>query len=166
MSTRRIEALAAACLQRADGNVQQATEEMVARVQSTPALYRTLMDPLVREACYDKIRAACRQERAVVWRTTQPDQQQTRRSVAALAEATQMTLLDNFHLPGGKVLGDATKSEIEEASRAYLAQSRDEAVKGRWLAMVAKRMAPNFICRQRLTEAALVMLRRRAEQTN
>jgi hypothetical protein len=70
MST-HIQKLAAKVLSEADGDVQAATAALVRAVKRDHALYRTLMDPLVREACYSKVRKVCRSNRQEIWHTVQ-----------------------------------------------------------------------------------------------
>jgi hypothetical protein len=51
--------LARQALGDAAGDVVKATEIMVTAVRANPALYRALMDPLVKNACYVEIRKEC-----------------------------------------------------------------------------------------------------------
>jgi hypothetical protein len=54
------ESVAERALDEAGGNAAKATEIMVAAVRANPLLYRALMDPLVKNACYVAIRKECR----------------------------------------------------------------------------------------------------------
>jgi hypothetical protein len=47
-------------LRDAAGDVVKATDIMVTAVRANPLLYRALMDPLVKNACYVEIRKQCR----------------------------------------------------------------------------------------------------------
>jgi hypothetical protein len=120
-----IQRLAARILNDANGDVQTATEALVRAVRKDPQLYRTIMDPLVREACYSKVREVCRANRQEIWHTPQPSIT-AQQSIAALAEATRSMLL-NFPLPGGKALGDASKAEVETTKEAVMLTFRPKA---------------------------------------
>jgi hypothetical protein len=161
MST-HIQRLAAKVLSDADGDVQSATEALVKVIKKDPQLYRALMDPLVREACYSKVREICRSNRQSVWNTSQPTPVTGQQAISALAQATRSMLL-NFPLPGGKALGDATRAEVETASREYLTNGKNMVVKGRWLAAVARLVPRNCVVRQKLTEQKLQSLKSKAE---
>jgi hypothetical protein len=94
MSDREIQEIAVQALADANGDVQTATEVVVQIVKANFALYRKLMDSLLREACYSKVREVCRINRQEIWTTAQPDASQSRKGVSALAAATKLTLLD------------------------------------------------------------------------
>jgi hypothetical protein len=44
------------------GDLVKATDIMVSAVRANPSLYRALMDPLVKNACYVEIRKECRRQ--------------------------------------------------------------------------------------------------------
>ena len=49
-------------LREAAGDVVKATDIMVAAIRANPSLYRALMDPLIKNACYVEIRKECRRQ--------------------------------------------------------------------------------------------------------
>jgi hypothetical protein len=130
-----IASVASGCLDAADGDVMRATAIMVGKVTKDSVLYRVLMDPLVREACYAALTQACRRRRRTVWDVQPPSAETQRNTVVDLARG--MTLLD-FPLPGGLRLRDASRDDVAAAAEFYLNQASDMAVKGRWLRLVAQ----------------------------
>ena len=158
-----IQILAAKAIKWADGNVQSATIRMCADVMGDTKLYRRLMDPLVREACYSVIRAQCRMQKRAVWSAPQPSAGEHKRRIGLLADGTHLTLMDYFRLPGGTRLGDATKAELIAASAFYMKQGRDMVIKGQWLWLVSRAVPENKTVRAALTDKQLKSLRARAE---
>lgn len=114
-------------------DVRAATEDMVDLVQSDTALYRELMDPLVRTACYSAITAACRRERKTIWTARNYDKAGNGGRVETLARATILLM----PLPGGKLLKDATADDLREAADRYQRQADDMAAKARFFDRVA-----------------------------
>lgn len=157
-----IRQIAAEELDRADGAVERATAAMQRRVLNDHALFRALMTPLVHGACYNEITSVCRAARAVIWRNTQPSAEEGRRVIELTGRATARVLM-NFQLPGGLRLGDATKSQVQEAAQFYLNQGNDMLIKGRWLQLINNAMPRNTTVASALTEQRLWALRRNAE---
>ncbi len=147
--------LAARALKAAKGDVQNGTDRLVKMVQADQKLFRALVDPIVREACYSAVTAQGRRERSIVWN---PPPDTGRSDVEALA--TAYTLRD-FQLLGGKRLGDATYYEIGKTGAFYASQGRNMAIKGRWLLLVSQCGDPDD--KLDLNDAQLQMIRTRAE---
>jgi hypothetical protein len=61
--------IARASLAEAEGDVLRATDIMVERVMSDTRLYKILMDPLVKTACFDAIKTQCGRESRRIGRT-------------------------------------------------------------------------------------------------
>jgi hypothetical protein len=150
-----ISEIATNALAAADGDVVRATDAMVTAVMNSKVLYRSLMDPLVKQACYDAIRGQCRAQRRVIWETPQPSASSTRDRIGGLAAG--LTLMD-FPLPGGIKVGDATRAEVMDASDSYLAQATDNAAKGRWLRLIARHVTGDAKVRDVLTLERLIQL--------
>lgn len=133
----KVAAVAVAVLKEADGDVRKATELMERRVRESRALRDALTEPLISAACYDAVSAQIRKSRHRVW--TPPvhsgasgEPQGQRGRVEALAQSNLMM----FPLPGGKMLGKATREEIAKARHFFGEQGRDMMHKERWLGLV------------------------------
>lgn len=87
----KIRELATTELAKAGGDALVATEAMVDLVKADNVLYRQLMDPLVRNACYKEVRAVCRRSGRPVWEQPQPSAEQQRAAVEAAGRATLET---------------------------------------------------------------------------
>src|SRR6266566_5191414 len=146
-------------LEAADGKVEIATKAMVRHVRADDRLYRQLMDFLVQQACYSTICAVQRKNRRPIWDQPQPSPKDVRRRIRVFAKG-----LMAFPLRSGLRLGDAFREEIEADSKFYLAQANDMHVKGRWLALVAKKLPPNKPVGRVLTETKLKQLKAAAEK--
>jgi hypothetical protein len=160
---RTVSSVAADCLAQADGNVLKATDLFVQVTASDHLLYRELMDPLHRSACYAAVTSCCRTERGVIWNAPQPSVDERRGQVIALAKATENSLM-NFPLPGGLRLGDAGRQSVLKAAEFYGKQSRDMGAKAIWLQLVAQSVTGTRTVRQCLTDDRLVELRTEAER--
>lgn len=148
-------------LEATGGDVVRATELMVARVMKDPTLYRPLMDPLVKSACYDAIARQCHQERRAIWHAKQPDPAAQRGGVVALAGGTANTLMD-FPLPGGLRLADARRDDVTAAAEFYGKQSKDMGTKSKWLQLIAQHIPAKKKVSQVLNDARLAELREEA----
>lgn len=155
-------------LEECGNDMKLATEALVSRVLSDPALFRVVMEPFVRDACAHAVRLCVKTQREASWRPGRGNLSVVRTEdaagparVAALVAGTVAGLMD-FPLPGGKRLADATKGEVETASWSYRAQADDMSIKGRWLALIAKKLSPNDVVRNVLTEDDLTSLRQEA----
>jgi hypothetical protein len=157
-----ISAIAARLLTEHGGDVEAATKAMVTFVHRNRHLYVRLMDPLVRGACYDAIRAACRHNRSVIWNMPQPSGEEERANIGALAEGTTTSLM-YFALPGGMYLKDARRDDLDKAVTFYHTQSKDMSFKERWLALVRGRLTDKRKVSQVLTPIDLIKLKERAE---
>lgn len=147
-----------AALDNAQGLVQQAADEVYDKVTNNDVLYRQLMDPLVKQACYDAVRGYQHNERSAIFaaspqpQTRSPEEQ--RAAVEALAEGTRKSLL-NLPLPSGKRLGDATKAEVLEAARFYTNQGTSMLQRALFFNKIADKLNRNQIVRNVLDESEL-----------
>ena len=157
-------AIAAEELTRADGDVQSAVAAMTDLVLSDDVLFRALMEPLTRQACYALVSRVCRARRQTVWRSRQPSRRTARRGVRALARGNRQSLF-NFPLPGGLRLGDAFREDVEAAFRMYRSHSDDMAWKARWLRLIADAVTPGVKIREQLSERKLRQMKRAAEES-
>lgn len=157
--TKYIPDLAIKCLAKAKNDVTKATVLMHEMVISDLALYRELMDPLVREACYDAIRRQVRTERGIVWETRQPTSQESREVIRRLADGITKATLYYWSLPNGQRLGNATKPEVMSAAVFYNKQAGDMTVKAKWLELIAKRIKDGRTVKQSISEKKLADLR-------
>lgn len=150
--------IATEALQQSNNDVVRATHIMVARISKDQSLYRMLMDPLVKTACYDAIRKICRGNREAIWLMPQPSNTQEHENVIALARGTVATLFD-FPLPGGLLLKDANRHDLSEAIKFYAAQAKDMGAKAKWLELIAQCLTDKKRVSDVLTEARLIELR-------
>lgn len=155
-------------LDESGNDMKMATKLLASRVLSDATLFRLIMEPLVELACREAVRACVKSQRRSVWNEPRQGSAPARTTdhngparVAALVAGTIAGLMD-FPLPGGKRLADATKGEVEAASWSYRAQADDMSIKGRWLALIAKKLSPNDVVRNVLTEDDLTSLRQEA----
>jgi hypothetical protein len=100
--------IARASLAEAEGDVLRATDIMVERVMSDTRLYKILMDPLVKTACYDAIKSQCGHQSRRIWESFQPSADAFRERVKALAQV----IASDFGLPGSKKLNDTMRGEV------------------------------------------------------
>lgn len=133
--------IAASALKRAKNDVQKATDIMQKEVMGHPGMYRALMDPLVRAACYDAIGKCIRADRRQVW--TAPNYTASGNG-SRVHELSRGNLL-MFSLPGGKRLGDANRDEVNAAAQFYNSQAVDMSQKANWLAKIAERVGNKIV---------------------
>jgi len=137
-------------------------------VEEDEALYRELLEPLVNDAIWQAIRLAGRVMRTEVWSVQPlPSERGPRGSVAglvAMAETRMQSLLDDFRLPSGIALGDATIEHVVAAAMFYHGQARGNKVKARFLDLVGAAMGNAKQVRDRLSDKKLRDLQARAEQ--
>lgn len=145
------------------GDVLRATEWMIERVGKSRALYRSLMDPLVKTACYETIASVCRKNRSTIWNTQQPTAEEQRGRVIALAGGTMSSLLD-FPLPGGLPLRLAGRGDVAAAAEFYSRQSKDMNAKARWLQMIAQSIPDDKTVQEVMTDARLAELQEEARR--
>lgn len=162
MRSARIERAIHKAMEESNGEVVRATALLVEDVQSDEKLYRDVMDPLVRKACYDLLRDLHRQERKIIWESDFSTTDDHRSRIEALARGTVSSLMD-LPLPSGKPLGDAYHDELVATSLFYTRQSNNMRVKGRFFALVAKRTPEGKIVRQVLSLDDLESLKREAQ---
>jgi hypothetical protein len=100
--------IARASLAEAEGDVLRATDIMVEHVMSDTRLYKILMDPLVKTACYDAIKTQCGHQSRRIWESFQPSADAFRERVKALAQV----IASDFGLPGSRKLDDTVRNEV------------------------------------------------------
>jgi hypothetical protein len=166
------EQLALEELERADGDLPQATQAMLNRITAEHLSH--LINPILEDGCYSILSQVRRQERSRVWHERQPSAQSRRRAdrrrarsgrrrVEVLAEATIESLY-MFRLPSGKRLGDANRREVEAAAGVYGSHLRDMSVKHEWLTLIASGLEADDIVRDVYSENKLRQLKARAER--
>lgn len=142
MQKESLQEIAQKMLDRASGDVESAALALTTRASKSPALFRRIMSPGLRQACYDLIRGQCRNNRQAIWHTPQPTISETRSSVASLASATIATTrtLMQFPLPGGMYIENATRGDLREAIGFYSLQASDMSAKARWLSLIESKL--------------------------
>lgn len=128
------------CYRDADGDLKKATRAMRRKLSRNPKLMTLLIEEFIESACDLAVRYEQQQKRRQTWLPPNYDPGGNGERVAALASATRSMLMD-FPLPhSGVKLGDATLSEILEASSFYVSQGKDMLAKGRWLSMIGEKL--------------------------
>lgn len=155
--------IAAEALQKANNDVVKATDIMVARVNKDEILYRLLMDPLLKTACYNTITGVCRSRRQNIWTMPQPSSEEARENVVSLARGTAATLLD-FPLPGGLLLRDAKRDDVSAAATFYSLQAKDMGIKAKWLQLIAQHLPSKKTVAQVMNDARLTELKQEASR--
>ena len=126
-------------LQRTQQNAQAATKLLESWVHDDPNLKDALTEPLIRDACYDAIRAVFRVDRKRIW-TTVDHSTDSPGSSSKRVEHLASSNLMMFPLPGGKRLKDANREDLLFASEFYMKQGHDMLTKARWLTLVSQHM--------------------------
>lgn len=144
---------AAKALEDASGDQGRAISILSDRVRRDTALKQAILDPLIEYACGNAIRKAIQDGRSKVWNA--PTKAANDRQRLAVLAASNLMI---FPLPGGKLLKDATKAELIDASGFYAKQSKDMAAKSRWLALVADEVSEKGVVGQSMSEAKLIEL--------
>ncbi len=155
MTTPNVHQIAKECLTAANGDVQLATMHMVQRCQSDDALREAVISTLLRQACYQAVTAVNRAERKTIW---QQSEQVARANAARVGILAQSNLLA-FPLPGGMMLADATRDDVEAAAYGFRDQADDMHAKAAWLFAVKEEVPDGKLVRDVLSEARLQELR-------
>ena len=141
----------------AKGDAREATRMLVEAVRQSRRLRDALLDPLISNACYDAVRMQIHVDRRQAWRPPAEKLVPSRSGVTGSYRVVQLaagTLL-MFPLPGGKKLGDATRSELAAAADFYANQSADMGHKSRWLRLVAQSVPEDKTVSDVMTDARL-----------
>lgn len=146
-----INALAKECLEEAKNDITQGLAILMARGEGDEMVYRGIMRPLYRTACYELLSRQVRGARAKLWAPpTRLVKAATDRAISSSAQ-----LLLNFPLPGGKPLSLAVKADVERAAKFYYQQSSDMTCKSRWLERIGKSMTGTKMVKDVFTEEKL-----------
>ena len=143
--------LAKSAMEQAGGNVQQASAILERMCHDDEAVWLAVTERVLKSACYDAVRYVCHEQRRAVWYS--PNYSKGGNGHRAIAHAR--TLMD-WPLPGGKLLRDATASDLMEAALFYRKQSDQMARIALWLEAVAektgKRKVENALSAEQLEE--------------
>lgn len=145
--------LAKAALDAAEGEILRAAELMEEEVRAAPQKYHELMDPRVRDACYDAVSQVVRGMRArIVESITKEPPKQHGDRVRKLASGNLCML---FPLPGGKPLAHATRADVLAGAEHYRKLAEDTHAKATWLARIAEKMKGDQVVSKVFDEATL-----------
>jgi len=152
-------------LKRTGGDWSRADKLLRRWMADDEEFYRAVMEPLIGQATWDLIRKVTSNDRALAWRVpARPDPGADDEGLPRLADANLRGLM-GIPLPcaGRPLLGEATRQVVLEAAAFYATQAKGNAVRGRWLEMVAAAM-PDARKRVRsvLTESKLRTLQAKA----
>lgn len=152
----------------AEGDVKAATAMLELAVAEPGPLRDALLEPLIAQACSAAIGREIAWRRRGIWTgqksrhagksTPQEIQRQTSR-VVSLAAGTLLM----FPLPGGKALGQATRTEIAAAAEFYGRQAADMGSKSRWLQLIAQSVPDGKTVSDVLSDKRLRELQREAQ---
>ena len=154
-------AAAGKVMREADGNLENAAKALVAWVRKDKVLKQALLEPLVEYACYHAVRRCQITSRDKVWNAPPP---KPGMSDAQRVEALARSNLMLFALPiaNGKLLRDATRAEVSQASDFYGKQATDMAHKSRWLALIGQSLPDGKTVADTLSEDRLRELQEEA----
>lgn len=158
-----IHSIAEQALKKGGKNILRATAAMEKMVRNDLGIYRLLMDPLVRNACYQAVSSLHRRDNGKCWHTAQPSESDERSRVVALSSGTAASLL-NFTINGGTRLGDAVVEDLEQAIHFYRSQSQDMGIKAAWLSLIRERLPEGKTVKQAFKEKQLAALKREASE--
>jgi hypothetical protein len=149
--------LASECL-KTTGNNNDAARELLRSRAMKDAKVR---DVLIGYAIDGLIRASIIRTRSMIW--TPPKPKNDIRTIVAVEMRINKSLL-GFPLPGGKLLGEATKTEVLEAAQFYQSQGRDMMAKAAWLNAIAKAMGNSKFVAKALDDERLAALKEEVTQ--
>jgi hypothetical protein len=149
------------CLEICNGDVADATKEMIGRVHRSRGLRDALTAPLIDGACYDAIRSEQHANRRVIWNTTNKSGEDPGERFRKFATASLM----DFPLLNGKRLGDAEREEVSGTQKFYEAQSRSMGVRAAWLRLILVKLPPHKKVGDVLTEKQLLAMQVAAERS-
>jgi len=133
--------VAAKSMEKAGGDIQEATDIMEQWIIGDDRLFNELMTPLVREACYNALRKTVQEERRNVW--TAPNY--TKAGNGDRLVSTALTLLD-FRLPHNlKVLREAGKDDLIAGADWYEKHAGNMQHKARWLRAIAEKIGSKAV---------------------
>ncbi len=154
----QVSELAQQALSEANGDAAKATAILEEHAKRDVNLANELVMPLLRQACYDAIRAVCRSERRNIWTAPNYTKGGNGQRVTQLASR-----LMDFPLPGGLPLAKATRQDLEHAVDFYGKQAQRMAQIREWLHKVAERVDGRKMVKSCLTEQQLAELRESVE---
>ena len=128
-----IEVAAIEAIEASEGSVLEATNILVEAAENNKELFKHIMDPILRTACYNIIRSHIRAERKIVWMAPNYSASGNGERVVALG---QLTLME-FRLPNGMFLKDASTDDTWSAAIFYENQSTDMGRKAQWLKRIS-----------------------------
>ena len=138
----------------ANGDIAAAAKRLQDWVRKNHTLKRALLDPLIEYACYNAVRRQLGEGRRKVWNAPKPVEGMSQADKVAILARSNLML---FALPiaNGKLLKDATREEVGQASEFYGKQATDMAHKSRWLALIGQIIPEGKIVGQVLSEGRL-----------
>ena len=141
-------------------SVNDATDRLLAMARGDASLMEAMMQPYARIAARTHVRYEMRDKRAKIWReqTVQPANDR----VGALVRSNMAMLMD-FPLPGGKPLRDATRDEVSDAANSYRKQAVDMAQKSAWLKLVAENVPKGKTVGETLDELSLALFKEKTK---
>ncbi len=141
----------------------EATNFLEMTIRTSPSLYREVLDPLIRRACYDLICESYRSSRKLLWMSTSRPQAAPNANGEALCRVNRALLMD-YRLNNGVRLGDADYSLVRENADFHSKQGNAMLIKARWLELIAGRLSSTEeVVSQVLTEGDLLTFQQKAQ---
>ena len=150
-----VEAFAKSAMDGVD-TYEEGAKRLLAMARADPALMFALMKPYEVRAARIAVGRFGRDSRRKVW--NRPTTTDSNARVVALV-ASNMAMLLDFPLPGGKPLRDATKDEVQDAANSYRTQAVDMVQKSAWLKLIAKNVPKGKTVGETLDELALALFK-------
>lgn len=135
----------ASVLRSCDGDMLAAIVEIKAMAAEDAELHDYLMDKGIKFA----LRSVNRDSRRHIWnessttdRYVDADRTPSNLVVPQMNEGVELMVMSVFDypLPGGKKLGDATKTDLLDSSQSLMKQGKTLLERGRWMSMLADRV--------------------------
>lgn len=135
-------------------NTQAAAAALEAEALTNPDLFQELTKHALRDACLTAVRRIQTNDRANVWKeraashALPPLPNPTpiaSAPIASIAAAVGRSLLNDYRLPGGMSLGDATRAQLTEAVHVLEERASDMAGKAQWLRLIANAMSNDTV---------------------
>ena len=146
--------LAKSFLEKSGGNTVEAVQQLERYALQDVDVSSALLSPLLRQACYDAIRAVCRKERRAIW--TAPNYSKGGNGGRVHEHASRLM---DFILPNGIRLGEARRDEVMAATDFYRKQASDMSYKARWLEAIADKVEGKKMVKSCLSESDLMKLK-------
>lgn len=171
----RLAKVADRALETTGGDRAEAVKVLAQAINLNGTLYRALMGPWVARAAWEFIRMRATVARQDFWRGAQAVARQEAEQrhaeshaagLRAMARTTAKSILDEYVLPNGKALGDASRTDLEAAIELHRHQASAAQRSARWYALIIEAMGDADCVRDVLDDTTVTGLQVRAMQAD